>query len=127
MPKPAFNYGRLDERLRALGFTARTQRGKARIHQHEQTGASIILPDAPFEEEALPHHLAVVRHVLEEYDLIVNVSSIEQLLELWQAREVDLDQRSQAVQRIDSVRAIILGPYGELPESTTGICEDRER
>ncbi|HEY7428226.1 MAG TPA: hypothetical protein VH682_28590 [Gemmataceae bacterium] len=69
MPKAAFTYGLLDERLRALGFTARTQKGKARIYRHEQTGASIILPDAPFDEEVLPHHLAVTCHVLKERNL----------------------------------------------------------
>jgi predicted RNA binding protein YcfA (HicA-like mRNA interferase family) len=69
MRKAAFTYGLLDERLRNLGFTARTQKGKARIYRHEQTGASVILPDAPFDEEVLPHHLVVARHVLKEHNL----------------------------------------------------------
>lgn len=69
MPKIAFTYGLLDERLRALGFTAHTQKGKARIYKHEQTGARIILPDVPFNEDVLPHHLAVTRHVLKEHNL----------------------------------------------------------
>lgn len=69
MPKTAFTYTQLDERLRALGFSARTLKGKARIYKHEQTGARIFLPDVPFNEEVLRHHLAVTRHVLEEYDL----------------------------------------------------------
>ncbi len=69
MPKTAFTYGLLDERLRALGFTAHTQKGKARIYRHDKTSASIILPDAPFEEEVLRHHLAVIRHVLKEHNL----------------------------------------------------------
>jgi predicted RNA binding protein YcfA (HicA-like mRNA interferase family) len=69
MPEAAFTYGLLDERLRALGFTARTRKGKARIYRHEQTGASVILPDAPFDEEVLPHHLLVTRHVLNEHNL----------------------------------------------------------
>ena len=177
MREPSFTYGRLDEWLSALGFTARTQKGQARIYRHEQTGARIFLPDAPFEEEVLPHHLAVVRRVLEEYtlgdvrDIIVaqnndtvppdgypltryrifgamsqtltisdtlyhrletaarqrGLTSIEQLLELWQTREVDLDQRRQAVQHIDSLRAKLMAAYGELPDSTDLIREDRER
>jgi predicted RNA binding protein YcfA (HicA-like mRNA interferase family) len=69
MHKEALTYGLLDERLRALGFTARTQKGKARIYRHERTGASIILPDAPFDQEVLSHHLIVARRVLKEYDL----------------------------------------------------------
>lgn len=69
MRNGAFTYGVLDERLRRLGFTARTQKGKARIYRHERTGASVFLPDAPFEDEVLPHHLAVARHALREYNL----------------------------------------------------------
>jgi len=69
MGKTVFTYGRLDEGLRALGFSVRSQKGKARIYRHEQTEASIILPDAPFDEEVIPHHLAFVHHVLKEHDL----------------------------------------------------------
>jgi predicted RNA binding protein YcfA (HicA-like mRNA interferase family) len=69
MPKTAFTYRDLDERLRALGFSVHTQKGRARIYRHEQRGASVILPDAPFGEEVLPHHLAVTRHALKEYDM----------------------------------------------------------
>ena len=69
MGKATLTYGLLDERLRALGFTAHTQMGKARIYRHEPTGASIILPDAAFDQEVLPHHLVVARRVLREYDL----------------------------------------------------------
>jgi hypothetical protein len=69
MRRAGFTYGLLDERLRALGFTVRTQQGKARIYRHEPTGASVILPDVPFDEEVLPHHLAVARHALKEHNL----------------------------------------------------------
>jgi len=69
MPKTTLTYGQLDERLRVLGFSARTQKGKARIYKHELTGARIFLPDVSLKEEVLPHHLAVTRHVLEDYNL----------------------------------------------------------
>ena len=69
MPKTILTYGQLDERLRVLGFSARTQKGKARIYKHELTGARIFLPDVSLKEEVLPHHLAVTRHVLEDYNL----------------------------------------------------------
>jgi hypothetical protein len=117
MVNATYTYGLLDEKLRALGFTAHTQKDKARIYQHEQTGARILLPDAPFNEDVLPHHLAVVRHVLKEYD----IKDIAQ-----GAQEMDLNQRHQAVQRIDSVRAKLLATYGEMPDSTMLIREDRE-
>lgn len=118
MPKTAFTYGVLDERLRALGFIVHIQKEKARIYRHEQTGARIFLPDVFLNDEVLPHHLAVVRHVLEEHE-IGNVDR--------ETQEVDLNQRRQAVQRIDSVRAKLLAAYGEMPDSTALIREDRER
>jgi predicted RNA binding protein YcfA (HicA-like mRNA interferase family) len=68
-PQPDFTYGVLDKRLRDLGFAAHTQKGKARVYKHELTGATVILPDAPFTTQVLPHHLVVVRRVLSEYDL----------------------------------------------------------
>lgn len=114
----AYTYGLLDEKLRALGFTVHTQKDKARIYRHEQTGARIFLPDAPFDEDTLPHHLVVVRHVLEEYD----IKDIDR-----ETQGIDLNQRRQAVQRIDSVRAKLLATYGEMPDSTPLIREDRER
>jgi hypothetical protein len=52
--------------------------------------------------------------------------NIEQLLEWWQAREVDLKQRCQVVRHIDAARAQMLTTYGELPDSTALIREDRE-
>jgi len=66
-------------------------------------------------------------HRLENASRQRGLSNIEQLLELWQAREVDLNQRRQAVQHIDSVRARLLAAYGELPDSTALIRADRER
>lgn len=69
MPKGALTYGWLDDRLRALGFRTHTQKGKARIYRHDATGASIILPDAPFTDDVLPPHLVVARRALKEYNL----------------------------------------------------------
>ena len=65
----AFTYGQLDEQLRALGFTARTLKGEARVYTHEQTGARIFQPDISLDREVLPHHLADARHVLDDYGL----------------------------------------------------------
>jgi hypothetical protein len=69
MAEPALTYGQLDEVLRTHGFVARGVESKARIYKHEVTGASVILPDAPFADAVLPHHLIVVRTVLKEFDL----------------------------------------------------------
>ena len=69
MRKTAFTYGQLDEKLRALGFTVHTQKGKARIYTHEQTGARVILPDVSFDEKVWPPNLVAARHVLDDYSL----------------------------------------------------------
>jgi hypothetical protein len=55
------------------------------------------------------------------------LKSIEQLLELWQSRENELHQRQKTVRRIDALREQIFAKYGEMPDSTALIREDRER
>jgi predicted RNA binding protein YcfA (HicA-like mRNA interferase family) len=68
MAETTMTFARLDSALRSLGFTVRTVKGKARIYKHG-TGATVILPDSPLEEFALPHHLVGTRHVLDDYGL----------------------------------------------------------
>ncbi len=55
------------------------------------------------------------------------LKSIEQLLELWQSRENERHQRQETVRRIDALRERIFATYGEMPDSTALIREDRER
>jgi len=69
MPDTTLTYGQLDEILRTHGFTVHTLEGRARIYKHETTEATVILPDSPFADNVLPHHLIVVRTVLHEFDL----------------------------------------------------------
>jgi hypothetical protein len=65
-----FTYRKLDQKLRALGFTVHMLEGnKGRFYKHEETGASIILPARPFDAEVLWHHVALARHVLDDYGL----------------------------------------------------------
>lgn len=70
--------------------------------------------------DALYHHL---QNAARQRGL----SSIEELLECWQAREMDLNQRRQAVQLADCTRAKLLATYGESSDNTALIREDRER
>lgn len=67
--RAAFTYRHLDKRLQALGFTVHTQKGKARIYYHEDTGALVTLPDTSFEDEVIRWHLMAARHALEIHDL----------------------------------------------------------
>ncbi len=68
MSEQSLTYSRLDEALRSVGFTPRTLERRARIYKHP-SGATVILPDAPFKDTVIPHHLVVVRTVLAEYNL----------------------------------------------------------
>ncbi len=52
---------------------------------------------------------------------------IEQLLEAWQERERELRQRRQVVDQINARRARLFASYGEMPDSTELIREDRSR
>jgi hypothetical protein len=55
------------------------------------------------------------------------MTSIEQLLEEWQAREDELLRRQDVVRQIDALRERLFATYGELPDSVVFIREDRER
>lgn len=54
-------------------------------------------------------------------------ASIEQLLETWQAFDVERQRRHQIVQRIDQVREQLFTIYGEMPDSVELLREDRAR
>ena len=54
-------------------------------------------------------------------------ASIEQLLETWQAFDVERQQRQQIVQQIDQVREQMFATYGEMLDSVELLREDRAR
>ena len=68
MSEKSVTYARLDETLRSIGFSSRTLEGRARIYKHP-SGATVILPDSPFDDPVIPHHLAMVGTVLADYDI----------------------------------------------------------
>lgn len=53
--------------------------------------------------------------------------TIEELLESWKAEERELRQRREVVGRIKAFQQELRDKYGELPDSTELIREDRER
>jgi hypothetical protein len=55
------------------------------------------------------------------------LNNIEQLLEEWPFEDDDLDQRREAVRRIDTVRERLFATYGEMPDSVALVQEDRAR
>ena len=53
--------------------------------------------------------------------------SIEHLIEEWERNEANLLQRKDVVRQIDSLRGHLFSKYGEMPDSTELIREDRTR
>lgn len=55
------------------------------------------------------------------------LESIEQLLRFWQENDAERLARQAAVQEIDALRHELERKYGEMPDSTSLIREDRDR
>lgn len=53
--------------------------------------------------------------------------SIERLLEEWQSSDASLHQRKDVVRGIDALREHLFSKYGEMPDSTDLLREDRAR
>jgi hypothetical protein len=60
-------YGQLDHVLRSLGFTQRLLKDEppARVYEHKETGALIMLPMSPEAEKVLDYHLIATRVMLD--------------------------------------------------------------
>lgn len=55
------------------------------------------------------------------------LNGIEALLENWQADDVNIPERVDAVNRIDELQARLHAKYGPMPDSADLVREDRER
>ena len=53
--------------------------------------------------------------------------SIEHLIEEWERSEANLLQRKDVVRGIDTLREDLFSKYGEMPDSTDLVREDRAR
>ena len=53
--------------------------------------------------------------------------SIERLIEEWERNQADLFQRQRVVREIDDLREHLFSKYGETPDSTDLVREDRAR
>jgi hypothetical protein len=65
-------YARLDEALRALGFSFRAVEEGNRVYHHE-SGALVVFPDLPAEKSVLPRHLLAVKSILNAYGIVDTV------------------------------------------------------
>ena len=55
------------------------------------------------------------------------LKSIQKLLESWQISKEDLRKRRETVEKIDTLRSRLFKRYGQMPDSTCLIREDRAR
>ncbi len=71
MSRTDVTYGQLDRVLRSLGFTCREVDGDppARVYDHKQTGASIMVPPYPDEDRVLEWHLVTARVMLDQFGI----------------------------------------------------------
>jgi predicted CopG family antitoxin len=53
--------------------------------------------------------------------------SIERLIEEWERSEANILQRKDIVREIDGLREQLFSKYGEMPDSTNLVREDRAR
>src|SRR5262245_30416610 len=69
--KAEVTYGQLDKVLRSLGFTGRVVKRDppARVYDHKETGARLMMPPLPEGDRVLAHHLAGARVMVEEYGI----------------------------------------------------------
>jgi hypothetical protein len=56
-----------------------------------------------------------------------HLNTIEELLEVWKADEDNIRERVEIVKQIDTLRERLFAKYGETPDSTELIQEDRTR
>jgi hypothetical protein len=71
MKRTEVTYGQLDKVLRSLGFTCRLAAGDppARVYDHKETGASIMMPPFPEDDRVLEYHLVTARVMLDEFGI----------------------------------------------------------
>jgi hypothetical protein len=69
--KAEVTYGQLDKVLRSLGFTCRVVKRDppARVYDHKESGASMMMPPFPEDDRVLAHHLAGARVMVDEFGI----------------------------------------------------------
>jgi hypothetical protein len=72
MKRTDVTYGRLDTVLRGLGFSCRLvthDPPPARVYEHNNSSAAIVLPAFPESDQVLEYHLVAVRVMLDNYGI----------------------------------------------------------
>ncbi|MCI0459871.1 MAG: hypothetical protein L0Z62_23215 [Gemmataceae bacterium] len=72
MKRTEVTYGQVDQVLRSLGFSCRldtTLQRPARVYEHKEAGARILLPPFPESDKMLEYHLVGVRFTLDQFGI----------------------------------------------------------
>jgi hypothetical protein len=71
MKRTEVTYGQLDKVLRSLGFTCHMvlEDPPARVYQHKQSGASLMMPPFPDKDRVLEYHLVTAQVMLDEHGI----------------------------------------------------------
>lgn len=71
MKRADVTYGQLDKVLRSLGFSCRlvTDEPRARVYDHRDSEAKIILPLLPDTERVYEHHMITVQVHLDNFGI----------------------------------------------------------
>jgi hypothetical protein len=71
MKRTDVTYGQLDKALRALGFSCRLLKNDppARLYEHKESGALVMIPPFPETDFVLDHHLVEARTAADRFGL----------------------------------------------------------
>ena len=71
MKRTEFTYGQLDKVLRSYGFSCRLVEGDppARVYEHKETGALVMMPPYPFEDKLLGWHWMAAHATVDQYGI----------------------------------------------------------
>jgi hypothetical protein len=119
-PEPDPMLDKLDAMVKSLEMMARAGQEMSVSLRYETSNREHDMSRTVTISDALYDRLEASAHMH-------GMTSIEQLLEAWQAREDELLRRQDVVRQIDALRERLFASYGELPDSVAFIREDRER
>jgi hypothetical protein len=71
MKRTDVTYGQLDKVLRSLGFSCRLLKGDppARVYEHKESGAVVMIPPFPESDFVLDYHLVGARTTLDLFGI----------------------------------------------------------
>jgi hypothetical protein len=119
-PEPDPMLDKLDAIVKSLEIMARAGQETSVSRRYETANGERDMSRTLTISDALYDRLEASAHMR-------GLTSIEQLLEAWQAREDEVLCRQDVVRQIDALRERLFATYGELPDSVAFIREDRER